>query len=221
MTMNRALVLSAVAVFALVGIVWAAEPFILASPSKTGGKSLRECLAARHSTRAFATDALPQGALDQILWAADGINREDGKKRTHPSAFECYPVSVYVVEQARVARYDAAAHALVPIKTAADPLQDFRVAVTGPSAFAKAPALLVISVKLDAFPAKAAPDMRPVWAHAECGAIGQNVSLACADLDLGTVFASAGSPEKIREALDLSANETPAYLMPIGIPAQR
>ena len=217
MTMHRPVLLSAVAALALAGVL--ADPAKLAVPSKTGGKSLRECLAARHSTRSFAADPLPAGALDQILWAADGINREDGKKRTHPSAFECYPVSIYVAQQGSVARYDPAAHALVPVKT--EPSQDFRLAATGPSAFAKAPAILVISVKLDAFPAKAAAELRPVWAHAECGAIGQNVYLACADLGLGTVFASAGSPEKIRDALGMPANETPAYLMPIGVPATR
>jgi nitroreductase len=220
--MPRTIRTAAALVFACACLcILCAAPFKLAAPSKTGGKSLRECLSARHSTRAFAPDALPPGALDQILWAADGVNREDGKKRTHASAFECYPVALYVIEKDRAGRYDPAAHALVPQSPAAAVPQDFRAAAAGDSAFARAPALLLLCVNLDAFPARATPAMRPLWAHAECGAIGQNVYLACAELGLGTVFAAAGDAEKLRAALGLPANETPAYLMPIGVPAAR
>ncbi|HNR98843.1 MAG TPA: nitroreductase family protein [Planctomycetota bacterium] len=189
----------------------------LRAPATRGGKTLRECLAARHSTRQFAPTELPAGALDQILWAADGINRDDGKRRTHPSAFECYPVALYVVERTRISRYDPAAHELVP-REAPGAAEDFRAAILGPSSFAAAPAVLVLTVNLAAFPDKAPAAMRAVWAHAECGAIGQNVYLACADLGLGTVFAAAGNPEKIAAALGSAANEAPAYVMPVGMP---
>ncbi len=213
----RTVIIAAAAALVLAGAP-ATAPLALRAPAKSGGKSLRECLAVRHSTRQFAPDPLPAGALDQILWAADGINRDDGKRRTHPSAFECYPVALHVVERTRISRYDPAAHALVPHAAAPGAPADLRAAALGPSSFTEAPAVLVLTVDLDAFPEKAAAAMRPVWAHAECGAIGQNVYLACADLGLGTVFAAAGSPEKIARTLGLAASETPAYVMPIGTP---
>lgn len=213
----RTAIIAASAALVLAGVPGAA-PLTLRAPAKSGGKSLRECLAARHSTRQFAPGALPAGALDQILWAADGINRDDGTRRTHPSAFECYPVALYVVERTRIARYDPATHALVPTAAALDPTKDLRAAAIGSSAFAAAPAILVMTVNLDAFPEKAAASMRTPWAHAECGAIGQSVYLACADLGLGTVFAAAGNAENIARTIGLNPRETPAYVMPIGAP---
>jgi nitroreductase len=191
----------------------------LPEPPRRGGKTLLECLWARRSTRRFAPDPLPEGALARILWAADGLNRGDGLRRTAPSAFECYPVAVYAVEKGRAFRYDARDSALVRIAEAAGG-EDLRERVAGPgSSFGSAPVVLVLVVDLGAFPERAEPAMREAWAHAECGAKGQNVYLACADLGLGTVFAAVMRPEPLRALLSLPAHRTPAYMMPVGAPA--
>lgn len=56
--------------------------------SKTGGKPLMEALAARATNRALDPDkSLSQQQLSNMLWAAWGINRPDGR-RTAVSSHE-------------------------------------------------------------------------------------------------------------------------------------
>jgi hypothetical protein len=186
---------------------------------RDGGRSLFACLWARRSTRQFLADPLPEGALTRILWAADGVNRADGNRRTAPSAFECYPVTLYVVERSRIVRFSPVERALVPIAEDAGATRDYRRDLLGSSAFAAAPALLYLTVDTAKFPERATPAMRMPWAHAECGAIGQNVYLACADLGLGTVFSAGTGGEPVKRILGLAGTEEPCYVMPIGKPA--
>lgn len=190
----------------------------IAAPARAEGKTLLECLWARRSTRAFAPDPIRRDDLARILWAADGLNRPEDRKRTAPSAFTCYPVSIFVIAKDAIRRYEPAEGALVPIRRAASDAEDLRPLVTGPSSFAEAPAIIVLAIDPSLFPERAEAPMRVPWAHAECGAIGQNISLACASLDLATVFAAVGRPAEVRRALGLGDAVEPVYLMPIGRP---
>ena len=65
-------------------------------------------LAKRRSAREFTPDALPMQLLSDLLWAAYGVNRDDGG-RTAPSALNCQEVEVFVALPAGAYRYDAAA----------------------------------------------------------------------------------------------------------------
>jgi hypothetical protein len=56
---------------------------------------LLDALAKRQSSREFAPDALPLPLLTGLLWAADGVNRDDGK-RTAPSAINAREIDVFV-----------------------------------------------------------------------------------------------------------------------------
>ena len=215
---RRPLILCLVAAVAL-GALGAA--FV---PPKKGGRTLLACLWERHSTRRFAaetTGSLPAGALERILWCANGLNRDDGKRRTAPSAFECYPVTLFAVTKDRVFLFDPrkglVERGVAIQKDETDGAEDHRHAVTGPtSGFGKAPVILVLVTDLTAFPERAGTEKREVWAHAECGAIGQNVYLACADLGLGTVFSAVMKPAPVKELLGLKEHQTPVYMMPIG-----
>lgn len=204
-------------VLAGVGVLGPADERIpLPEPPKGGGPALVECLWARHSTRQFASDAISREDLGRVLWAADGLNRREEKKRTAPSAFGCYPVSIFVVERERISRYDPEGNALILVKRSSEGVKDLRPTVTGPSSFAEAPAVLVLVADPARFPERTETEMRLPWAHAECGAIGQNVYLACASLGLATVFAAVGNPAKLREALSAGEGQEPLYMMPVG-----
>lgn len=63
----------------------AADTIQLPKPQITGGKPLMQCLSERHSTRTFSDRKLSQQVLSNLLWAAWGINRPDGR-RTAPTA---------------------------------------------------------------------------------------------------------------------------------------
>lgn len=84
----------------------------LPKPAATGGKPLLEALALRHANRSISGKAVPEAVLGNLLWAAWGVNRPDGR-RTVPTALNKQKMEVYAVLESGVWRYDAKDHALV------------------------------------------------------------------------------------------------------------
>jgi len=62
-----------------------AQDITLPAPNKEGGKPLMEVFNNRRSTREMSDKPLSQQTLSDLLWAAAGVNRPDGR-RTAPSA---------------------------------------------------------------------------------------------------------------------------------------
>ena len=79
--------------FALVALAQAAD-IKLPEPQKTGGMPLMEALNARQTQRTFSAKPLNEQQLANLLWAAFGINRDNGK-RTAPSARNTQEISIY------------------------------------------------------------------------------------------------------------------------------
>jgi len=84
----------------------------LPDPTKKGGLTIMESFSKRSSSRSWADKELSTQDLSNLLWAADGINRPDSKKRTAPSAMNVQEVDIYVFIKSGVYLYDAAGHAL-------------------------------------------------------------------------------------------------------------
>lgn len=85
----------------------------LPAPDKTGGLPIMQAFAARHSTKqGYSGAPLPEQTLSNLLWATWGVNRPDGR-RTAPTAMNSQDVTLYVVSESGVWRYDAAGHALI------------------------------------------------------------------------------------------------------------
>ena len=68
-------------------------------------------LAERKSTREFSAEKLPPQVLSNLLWAAYGVNRPDGR-RTAPSAMNEQTVDIYVTLPEGVYLYQAREHRL-------------------------------------------------------------------------------------------------------------
>ena len=83
-----------------------AEDIHLPEPNKTGKTTLMQALEDRHSDRAFSDQQVDDATLATILWAAYGVNREDGK-RTIPTAKDTKDLNVYVFDQRGIWLYDA------------------------------------------------------------------------------------------------------------------
>ena len=92
------------------GLDWANKPdtykhyplaagVALSTPQTTGGATIWDVMAKRHSVRRFQDRPLSEPELSQLLWAAQGITRqaEGYAFRTAPSAGALYPVETYVV----------------------------------------------------------------------------------------------------------------------------
>ena len=70
------------------------ERIELKTPDPKMGLTINEALAARSSSRDFSPEMLSLEELSGVLWAAAGVNREDGHL-TAPSAMALYPIRVY------------------------------------------------------------------------------------------------------------------------------
>jgi len=68
----------------LIGLNLYAQDVKLPIPDRSGGKPLMEALNQRRSTRTFQEKELSLQQLSNLLWAANGFNRDD--KRTAPTA---------------------------------------------------------------------------------------------------------------------------------------
>ncbi len=68
----------------------------LPKPALDGTLSVEAAMHRRKSARSYATGALTIAEVSQLLWAAQGINRQNGM-RTAPSAGALYPLEVYLV----------------------------------------------------------------------------------------------------------------------------
>lgn len=83
-----------------------AEDIRLPEPNKTGKTTLMQALEDRHSDREFSDKNVDDSTLATLLWAAYGVNREDGK-RTIPTAKDTKDLSIYVFDKRGVWLYDA------------------------------------------------------------------------------------------------------------------
>ncbi|KIG10119.1 nitroreductase family protein [Caballeronia concitans] len=160
--------------------VEAEPPAVIAfpAPRRSGGMPLLDALAARQTTRSFSSDAIDTGLLGDLLWAADGINRDVDGGRTAPSALGGYEIDIYVLLATGSYRYDPTAHRLVLVAPF-----DLR-ATTGYQDFlAHAPVDLVYVADLNRMQ-DVPPRQRENFACASAGAILQNVYLFCASAGL-------------------------------------
>lgn len=79
----------------------------LPAPQKSGGMPLMEALALRSSNRNFdAAKPLSDQTLSDLLWAAWGVNRPDGR-RTAPTAKNTQAIQLYAAMENGVWLYDA------------------------------------------------------------------------------------------------------------------
>lgn len=82
------------------------ERIVLTTTDLKAGLTVNEALGARCSSRDFAPEMLSLEELSGVLWAAAGVNREDGHL-TAPSALALYPIRVYAFLPEGVYRYDS------------------------------------------------------------------------------------------------------------------
>jgi nitroreductase len=141
----------------------------LPAVTASGGKPLMEALGARHSDRSFKEGALTEKQLAEILWAAYGVNREDGK-RTIPTARGRNELAVYAVLKTGVYLYDPAGNRLT-LELAGDHTE----------LYAKSPLTLLY----------AGPDDTRGALHA--GSAYQNAGLYCASEGLANVVKTTGA----------------------------
>jgi SagB-type dehydrogenase family enzyme len=187
------------------------NPVTLPPPQTTGGRPLMEVLKDRHSTREFSSQKLPPQVLSNLLWAAFGINRQDGK-RTAPSAMNWQEIDIYVATQDGLYVYDAKSNALNPVLA-----QDVRGA-TGQQSFVKEAAVNLVYVADRGKTGRAGGEDQTLYTGADTGFIAQNVYLFCASEGLAAVVRGSVDRVALAKLIKLRPNQKIILAQTVGYP---
>lgn len=183
----------------------------LNNPDKNRGTSVMKALSDRHSDREYAAKELSIQDLSDLLWAANGINRPDGK-RTAPSALNKQDIDVYVIMKEGAYLYDAKANSLQPVAKG-----DHRSAVAGAQDFVKAaPVSLVLVSDLSRF--GNITDQTKLMAAVDAGTVCQNINIFCSAAGLATVPRASMDQAALKRILKLKDNQLPIMNNPVGYP---
>jgi SagB-type dehydrogenase family enzyme len=190
-----------------------AEVICLPAPQREGGKPLMQALNERKSSRAFSNEKLPAQVLSNLLWAAFGVNRTDGR-RTAPSAVNWQEIDIYVAVEEGLFLYAAASHELRPVTG-----RDVR-AETGTQAFvADAPVNLVYVADYSRMTTSDV-QAKVALSNADAGFIAQNVYLYCASEGLATVVRASINRSSLSQAMDLREDQHIIMAQTVGFPAE-
>lgn len=184
----------------------------LPRPMLNSGQALMAALSLRSSTRAFLPRPLDPGTLGELLWAANGVNRNLSGGRTAPSAHASHEIDIYAVLPGGVYRYDAPLHRLV-LKRAADARN-----LTGYQDFVDTAPLDLVYVVRGSTMLDTPPQERDRFAAVAAGAIAQNVALYCASVGLGNVVRGWINHRALADALSLNEDELPILAQTVGWP---
>jgi nitroreductase len=171
-----------------------------------------QCFAERRSSRGFSTEKLPLQIVGEVLFAADGATRKDGRK-TVPTARNKQNQRVYAFTSEAVYLYNSRKHSLELVKNG-----DFRK-ICGTQPFhAKAPLVLVFVSDMTAV--GNTPELKALYAGNHSGSASQNVYLYAASKNLATVVCGMLDRKKIKDFLNLPSRDMVIFSQPIGYPAK-
>lgn len=183
----------------------------LPAPQKSNEKcSLMKALQDRHSVRLYRDEALSDQMLSDLLWAANGVNRADGK-RTAPSAINAQDIELYVYKKNDgVYHYVPAENKLVKVSNA-----DIRPIIVAHNSYINmVPVVVLLMSNQTKFGGiKSARKL----AAMDAGYVSQNIYLYCAANGLGTVACAPPMDEEaVQKALGLSSDYLPLIYHPVG-----
>lgn len=183
----------------------------LPRPRLDSTTTLIQALQARRTAREFAGQPVPLQMVSDLLWAASGVNRPDGR-RTAPSAKNWQEIDVYVVLPQGAYLFDARAHALRAMVAG-----DLR-AVTGKQGFVKDAPLTLVFVADTARMKGASAEETDLYSATDTGFISQNVYLYCAATGLVTGVRGWVDRPALARALGLRPDQRIVLAQSVGFP---
>lgn len=180
-----------------------AETIQLPEPQKTGGMPLMEALSARKTQRHFDASArLDKQTLSDLLWAAFGVNREDGR-RTAPTAINMQDILIYAALPEGVYLYDPFENTLEKVLD-----KDIRAEAGRQSDMTGSAAVVLLYVSdYDKMGRVQEPERQLLYAASHVGAIYQNVGLFAADRGMGNVALGALNYDRINELMPFTEKQ--------------
>lgn len=208
--MMRKVIVAVCAVMLMASLAFA-ETVKLPDPDKSGTMPLTEALALRRTTREFSGDDFSAQELANLLWAAGGVNRPDGR-RVHPVAMGLQDTTVYVFKSDGVYRYDAPSNSLELVADG-DHRQD-----TGRQDFVgKAAVNLAYVHNMSLWENSRAPkDLIKNWGFAHTGAMMQNVYLYAAAMGWNCVVRGMFDADSLGKLMKLSPSQSITLIQTVG-----
>lgn len=206
--------LSLVTTFLLMGISCFAQTTKLPTPDmKRQTISVMETYKQRKSVREYSAKALSEQDLSDLLWAAQGQNREDGHL-TSPTAMNRQEIRLYVFTEKSVSLYDPQANTLTQVASG-----DHRGIMASGQDFVKnAPVVLLMVADMDKFRSN---NQHAQWMVAvDTGIVCENINLFCSAAGLCTVPRGTIDSKAISTLLGLNDNQIPLINNPVGYPSK-
>ena len=206
--------LALIALF-LASCVMAQKEIQLPTPSKSGGMPLMEALSKRSTNRSMdSTRHLSEQQLSDLVWAAWGVNRPDGR-RTAPSALNRQEIDLYLIGRSGAYLYDATNHKLVQVAKG-----DHRAEVNNLE-FTKTGDWIMIFVA-DYSRMMNPDDMQQnaITSGVDAGLIAQNVYLYGASEGLAIVVHMSLNQKEIADILHLGETQHIVLGQTVGLPAE-
>jgi nitroreductase len=173
---------------------------------KNNGFALEKALVERKSVRSYNPDRkLSREEISRLLWAADGVNRTDGR-RTAPSARAKYPVDVLAALPEGVYLYEPQEHRVKKLLAG-----DIRRLIPIQEGFKNAAMIVLYVINKDRL-----LDGRMEWADLEIGCIGQNIFLEAAALGLGACIFAGVAYERVTKTIGLKENQVLRIAQAVG-----
>ena len=204
-------------------------PIALPEPKRDGAFSVEKALQERRSVRDYAKAPLTLADVSQLLWSAYGVSQKidnappflRGGLKTAPSAGALYPLEVYLVAgevtglPAGVYLYTPENHSLVKVLDG-----DVRAALCkaclGQGMVKQAPVSLVYSAVYERTTKKYGQRGKERYVCMDLGHSGENVYLQATAMGMGTCAIGAFSDLKLRLVVNMTKEEAPLYVMPVG-----
>jgi SagB-type dehydrogenase family enzyme len=171
-----------------------AQDIQLLAPQIRGGMPLMDALANRKTNRDFTQKELTPQQLSNLLWAAAGVNRPDGR-RTAPTARNAQQIEIYVLNKEGAYHYLPQEHVLKLIAAG-----DHRKSGASQERFQECPLMLIFVAnfdKMDGF----SDEAKAMYGGTDTGYISQNVYLYCASENLATCALGSIHRDKLQELL--------------------
>ena len=207
----------------------------LPKPDFDSRTSIEETLKERRSIRSYTSESVTVKEISQILWAAYGVTYTEngmpeqlrGGLKTAPSAGATYPLEIYVVAAdvtdlpTGIYKYKPEGHKLLKISDE-DKRDELFVAAYNQQWVKDAPASLVYSAVFSRTTDRYGDRGRERYVCMDIGHSAENVYLQVVSLDMGTVAIGAFDDLKLKLTVNMTREEEPLYIMPLGkLPRKR
>ena len=187
----------------------------LPAPNLKTKLNVMDSLNQRKSDRQFVEKDLSATQLSKILWAANGINRPDGK-RVNPAAMSVYSIEVYAVTREGIYLYVPEDNKLKLVAKG-----DYRMTTTTGQSFVGKAAVNLVFVETPAAWSNARhtpPPRERQISHAQImvGAMTQSVALAAQTEGLGNCVRGSINRDEFRRVAKLDADKTILLAQSVG-----